>query len=56
MLPAIKSSSEIYGKVSLGVDFALHDVPIASAIGDQQASLAGQLCFGTGLLVIGLIS
>ncbi|MDR1446440.1 MAG: glycerol kinase GlpK [Treponema sp.] len=44
MLPALKSSSEIYGTVNIqGVE-----IPIASAAGDQQAALFGQCCFGKG--------
>jgi glycerol kinase len=45
MLPAVKSSSEIYGEVSVG---ALKGVPIAGILGDQQAALVGQTCFDTG--------
>jgi glycerol kinase len=41
MLPAIRSSAEIYGT-------ALDGVPIAAAIGDQQAALFGQTCFAPG--------
>lgn len=46
ILPEIRSSSEIYGKVSDGSD--LHGIPISSMIGNQQASLLGQLCFKPG--------
>lgn len=43
MLPTIKSSSEIYGPfIKLG------GVPIASALGDQQAALFGQACYQPG--------
>jgi glycerol kinase len=45
MLPAIVSSSEIYGTVS---DGALKGVAVASALGDQQAALFGQTCFSPG--------
>jgi glycerol kinase len=41
MLPEIRSSAEIYGT-------ALGGVPIAAAIGDQQAALFGQTCFAPG--------
>ncbi len=41
MLPEIRSSSEVYGT-------ALGGVPIAAAIGDQQAALFGQTCFEPG--------
>ncbi len=40
MLPEIRSSGEVYG--------TLHGVPIAAAIGDQQAALFGQTCFAPG--------
>ncbi|GAA2673631.1 glycerol kinase GlpK [Actinoplanes palleronii] len=42
MLPEIRSSAEVYGTADgLGV-------PIAAAIGDQQAALFGQTCFEPG--------
>ncbi len=44
MMPTIASSSEIYG-VASGV---LDGVPVASALGDQQAALVGQTCFAPG--------
>jgi glycerol kinase len=44
MLPEICSSSEVYGKAG-GV---LQGVPVASALGDQQAALFGQTCFAVG--------
>ncbi len=44
MLPAIRSSSEVYGE---GVG-DLAGVPIAGDLGDQQAALFGQTCFETG--------
>jgi glycerol kinase len=46
MLPDIKSSSEVYGKVSSEV---LPGVPIAGALGDQHAALVGQACFEAGM-------
>lgn len=47
-LPEIKSSSEVYGKISSsGID-ALRDVPIAGILGDQQAALFGQGGFSPG--------
>ena len=46
MLPAIRSSSEVYGT---GVG-DLAGVPIAGDLGDQQAALFGQTCFETGQL------
>jgi glycerol kinase len=45
MLPAICSSSEIYGTAQLG---AIQDIPIAGILGDQQAALVGQTCFRSG--------
>jgi glycerol kinase len=46
MLPRIRSSSEVYGEVRAGT--ALDGVPIAGALGDQQAALFGQACFAPG--------
>ena len=47
MLPAVRSSSEEYGRVSttLGVG----DVAVAGIAGDQQAALFGQMCVTPGL-------
>ena len=44
MLPEIRSSAEVYGTAG-GV---LAGVPVASALGDQQAALFGQTCFQPG--------
>jgi glycerol kinase len=44
MLPRIVSSSKVFGK-GRGV---LGGVPVASALGDQQAALFGQTCFSPG--------
>ena len=44
MLPEIRASSEVYG-TARGV---LEGVPVASALGDQQAALFGQTCFAPG--------
>jgi glycerol kinase len=44
MLPEIRSSSEVYGTA----DTVLPGVPIAAAVGDQQAALFGQTCFEPG--------
>jgi glycerol kinase len=44
MLPQICSSSQVYGTAT-GV---LAGVPVASALGDQQAALFGQTCFSVG--------
>jgi glycerol kinase len=45
VLPEIRSSSEVYGTTSVG---GLAAVPVASALGDQQAALFGQTCFSVG--------
>ncbi len=45
VLPEIRSSSEIYGRVAEG---PLRGVPIAGVLGDQQAALIGQTCFKSG--------
>jgi glycerol kinase len=45
VLPRICSSSEVYGEVTHGV---LKGVCIAGILGDQQAALVGQTCFGRG--------
>lgn len=46
ILPTVKSSSEVYGHTFPGLLSKETDVqiPIASAIGNQQAALFGQLC------------
>jgi glycerol kinase len=44
MLPRIVSSSDVFG-TGRGV---LEGVPVASALGDQQAALFGQTCFSVG--------
>ncbi|MET7395697.1 glycerol kinase GlpK [Dactylosporangium sp. NPDC005572] len=41
MLPEIRPSAEVYGYTTDGV-------PVASALGDQQAALFGQTCFEPG--------
>jgi glycerol kinase len=43
-LPAIKSSSEVYGKAIA----PLAGIPIAGILGDQQAALFGQACLSPG--------
>ncbi|WP_058045152.1 glycerol kinase GlpK [Streptomyces roseifaciens] len=45
LLPEIRSSAEVYGTAKGG---ALAGVPVASALGDQQAALFGQTCFSEG--------
>ena len=44
MLPEIRSSAEVYGTAAA----VLPGVPIAAALGDQQAALFGQTCFAPG--------
>ncbi|HVN01775.1 MAG TPA: glycerol kinase GlpK [Caulobacteraceae bacterium] len=44
MLPEIRPSAEVYGEAR----GALAGVPVASALGDQQAALFGQTCFTPG--------
>ncbi len=46
ILPAIRSSSEIYGEADGALLGA--PIPIAAAVGDQQAALFGQNCFDPG--------
>ncbi|MGW5052817.1 glycerol kinase GlpK [Actinokineospora sp. NPDC004072] len=46
MLPQIRSSSEVYGKVRERA--ALAGVPIAGILGDQQAATFGQACLSPG--------
>ena len=48
ILPEIRSSSEFYGSTSS--DLFPTQVPIASAIGDQQSALFGQLCTKPGMV------
>ncbi|NOY69696.1 MAG: glycerol kinase GlpK [Deltaproteobacteria bacterium] len=47
MLPAIRSSSEIYGYTSENGVFKAK-VPVSGDLGDQQAALFGQTCFTPG--------
>ncbi len=47
MLPAVQSSSEVYGEVSAVP--GLNGIPIAGIAGDQQAALFGQRCTAPGL-------
>jgi glycerol kinase len=44
MLPAIKSSSEVYASARGDLD----GVPVSGDLGDQQAALFGQTCFEVG--------
>ncbi|XP_053134116.1 glycerol kinase-like [Hemicordylus capensis] len=45
ILPEVRSSSEIYGRVSSG---PLMGVPVSGCLGDQHAALVGQMCFLDG--------
>ncbi|NJP66071.1 glycerol kinase GlpK [Streptomyces spiramenti] len=45
VLPEIRSSAEVYGNAKGG---PLDGIPVASALGDQQAALFGQTCFAEG--------
>jgi glycerol kinase len=45
LLPAIRSSSEVYGEA---VATAVAGRPVAAILGDQQAALFGQTCFERG--------
>jgi glycerol kinase len=44
MLPAVKSSSEVYGTANIQG----REIPISGNAGDQQAALFGQCCFEKG--------
>ena len=44
MLPAIRSSSQVYGDAT----GTLAGIPVAGDLGDQQAALFGQTCFSVG--------
>ncbi len=48
ILPAVKTSSEIYGSTSPGSLLGL-EIPVAGIVGDQQGALFGQTCFRKGL-------
>ncbi len=45
LLPQVRSSSEVYGSATLP---AIAGVPLSGILGDQQAALVGQACFGPG--------
>jgi glycerol kinase len=45
MLPEIRSSSEVYGRIQPGI---LDGVPVAGILGDQQAATFGQACLEPG--------
>ncbi|WP_232663395.1 glycerol kinase GlpK [Pseudonocardia sp. TRM90224] len=44
MLPEIRPNAEVYGTCTA----VLPGVPVAGALGDQQAALVGQACFASG--------
>ncbi len=46
VLPEVRSSSEVYGRVASGLPCA--GAPIAGIAGDQQAATFGQACFSPG--------
>jgi glycerol kinase len=47
MLPEVRSSSEMYGDVSISL--GIERAPIAGVAGDQQAALFGQMCLEPGM-------
>ena len=47
MLPEVRSSSEVYGRVSTAL--GLTGVSIAGIAGDQQSALFGQMCVAPGM-------
>jgi len=47
MLPEVRASSEVYGRVETSLGLA--DVPISGIAGDQQSALFGQMCVSPGL-------
>ena len=49
MLPEVRSSSEVYGRVATALGTNASGLPIAGVAGDQQAALFGQLCVVPGL-------
>lgn len=48
ILPEIRSSSEVYGSIHSQAIPQVEGVPISGILGDQQAALFGQACFGIG--------
>jgi glycerol kinase len=48
ILPQIRSSSEIYGRVGAQNLTALQNIPVCGDLGDQQAALFGQACYAPG--------
>lgn len=48
ILPEVRDTSEVYGYVSFNDIDEDVEIPLASIVGDQQASLFGQCCFDAG--------
>lgn len=48
MMPKIRPSSTVYGKIAEGSDLPLAGVPVAGILGDQQAAMFGQACYQAG--------
>jgi glycerol kinase len=48
ILPEIRSSAEVYGRVGGKTGLLLEGIPVAGDLGDQQAALFGQACFNAG--------
>lgn len=46
MLPEVRPTSEVYGEAS--AEWFGSPIPLAAAVGDQQAATFGQACFGSG--------
>ena len=49
VLPTVRNSSEVYG-LSAAKFFDGVQIPVASAVGDQQGALFGQSCFEPGMV------
>jgi glycerol kinase len=49
MLPKLRPTSDIYGMTDESVLFGTQ-IPVASAVGDQQGALFGQACFKSGMV------
>lgn len=49
VLPAVRNSSEVYGKTAARL-FDGVSIPVAAAIGDQHGALFGQSCFDSGMV------
>jgi glycerol kinase len=47
LLPEVRASSEVYGRVAGGL--GLDGIPVAGIAGDQQAALFGQMCVRPGM-------